>query len=135
MARTMQAALLASSFVAVSDAHGFITTPTSRNTLVCDSHWPDYLKHYNSENFVCKTDRESHCPPMPGKAKDCQGSSTGQYPGRGVPLAPFCSAGGFASGGKGSKMRSSAVQGLSAPGPVQANYTAGSVVPMTWQVC
>ena len=88
-ARIVRAALLASSFVAVSDAHGFITTPTSRNTLVCDSHWPDYLKHYNSENFVCKTDRESHCPPMPGKMKDCQGSSTGQFPGRGVPLAPF----------------------------------------------
>ena len=62
----------------VASGHGFITTPRARNTLVCDKLWPDYLKHYNADNFVCKTDRESHCPPMPGKKeKDCQGSNTG----------------------------------------------------------
>ena len=82
-------AVLLASFFGVCHPHGFITTPTSRNTLVCDKLWPDYLKHYNSDNFVCKTDRESHCPPMPGKKeKDCQGSSTGHSPGAGVPLEP-----------------------------------------------
>ena len=26
------------------DAHGFMTTPKSRNIVVCDNIWPDYLK-------------------------------------------------------------------------------------------
>ena len=26
------------------DGHGFLTNPVSRNTLVCDKLWPDYLK-------------------------------------------------------------------------------------------
>ena len=95
--------------------------------VVCDKLWPDYLKHYNNNNFWCKTDRESHCPPIPGEAKDCQGSSTGQFPGKGVPLEPFCSA------GHDSRI-SSAVKGLSTPGPVQATYTAGQEVQLSWQV-
>jgi hypothetical protein len=108
------------------DAHGFLTKPTSRNILVCDKLWPDYLKHYNNNNFWCKTDRESHCPPMPTKKeKDCQGSSTGQYPGAGVPLAPYCSAG----HDKRFKDKD-ALKGLTEVGPVQATYTAGDVVEM-----
>ena len=133
--RPMLRALVLAVGLGVAHPHGFITTPKSRNTLVCDKIWPDYLKHYNSDNFVCKTDRESHCPPMPGKKeKDCQGSSTGKSPGVGVPLEPFCSAGGYASGGKGSKLHKDAEAGLNSHGPPQANYTAGELVEMVWQV-
>jgi hypothetical protein len=72
----MLRALVLAVGLGVAHPHGFITTPKSRNTLVCDKIWPDYLKHYNSDNFVCKTDRESHCPPMPAKKeKDCQGKN------------------------------------------------------------
>jgi hypothetical protein len=126
MVRVLVCALLA---VCVG-AHGFVTKPTSRNSVVCDKLWPDYQKGYNNNNFWCKTDRESHCPPMPThKEKDCQGSSTGQYPGDGVPQAPYCSAG--------IDKRFSdpdALLGLTVPGPVQETYTAGDTVEMEWQL-
>ena len=40
----------------------------------------------------------------------------------------FCSAGGFAKGGKGSKLKKEAVEGLNAHGPVTAHYKAGETV-------
>ena len=153
MVRPVARSILLAWCIGTCDAHGFITKPVSRNTVVCDKLWPDYLKvsppitrcqpyvltlciaqHYNTDNFLCKTDRESHCPPIPGKEKDCQGSSTGKYPGKGIPLSPFCSAGGFAKGGTGSKLKSSAAKDLDAHGPVQAHYTAGETVELEWQV-
>ena len=39
-----RALLLAAWCASTCDAHGFITTPVSRNTVVCDKLWPDYLK-------------------------------------------------------------------------------------------
>ena len=49
-------------------------------------------------------------------------------------MTGFARAGGYASGGKGHKLKDKAGDGLSTHGPVQANYTAGALVPMTWQV-
>ena len=51
-----------------------------------------------------------------------QGSSTGQFPGVGVPLAPYCAA------GHDSRLNAAVIEGLSSPGPVQATYTAGDTV-------
>ena len=62
------------------------------------------------------------------KMKDCQGSSTGQYPGAGVPKEPYCQA------GQDKRFKSGELNGLSKAGKVQATYTAGDVVEMTWQV-
>ena len=120
--------VVAASCLVACDAHGFMTNPKSRNSLVCDKLWPDYLTHYNNNNFWCKTDRESHCPYMPGKEPDCQGNSTAQYPGAGVPLAPYCSA------GHDSRFPAGALDDLNKAGPVQAVYNAGDTVEMTWRV-
>ena len=118
--------------------HGFVTKPMSRSQLVCDKLYHDYLKGYNNDNFFCKTDRESHCKQtaengactFPGLPVGPGGATvpTGKHPGWAVPKSPVCSA------GEDTRISKEAVTLLNAPGPVTANYTAGDVVEMTWQL-
>jgi len=87
-------------------SHGWVTTPTARNVLVCDSR--------HESVWGCKSDRETK-PPHPG-----------DQPG---PVG-----GNICAGDNNNGISNEAKQQMMVPGPIQGRYTAGEVVEMHWHV-
>jgi len=106
-------------------AHGYISTPTSRNILACgkvydDSNW------YADPFYTCSTDRETgaQSPSMSGLPA---GVAAGDMPGVARVNAPFC------SGGDDARIPD-AIQGLNTKGSSQATWNAGDLVDVAWSV-
>jgi len=111
---------LAPFFINGVAGHGWMEVPASRGNLVCDP-MSGYMceahqANLNScDNLPCDEgcfprDRQSNC-------------TAGNYPGLATPEEPFCNPPSAAQN-----------EGLTVPGEVQAQWTAGSVQDVAWAV-
>jgi len=104
--------------------HGFISSPVSRNELVC---FQEYGEDLYGAAFNCVTDRETPAQ-NPETSGLPPGVMAGDMPGVANVNKPFCSS------GSDPRLSAAAIEGLNTRGPIQDVWTAGSTVEMCWNV-
>jgi len=104
-------------------SHGWVSTPVSRNVLVCKEKYGDDLL---GNAFICASDRETGAQ-SPWVSGLPEGVPAGDMPGVAKVNAPVC------SGGNDVRIPE-AIAGLNTRGPSQATWHSGSVVQLCWSV-
>ena len=111
--------LLSASLTSCARSHGWIEVPASRGKLGCDISAGYMCLSHQSTTPACDNLPCEGCERYPDKSH----CSAGAYPGLATPDEPFCN-----PPGAGRNLN------LTSPGAVQAQWTAGAVVEVTWAV-
>jgi len=130
---TMSHALVLFSVAASVHAHGFIETPASRQSVVCNATFPDSrLPALQVDDyFFCISDLETGAD-MPDSGLPTPilpDNVAGRHPGVAKMGEPLC-APPVAHG----RIDAATLTKLGSPGPVQATWTQGQRVDITWNV-
>jgi len=117
--------LMVSALISGASGHGWMTAPLSRASLHC----PDYelnpyycISHQGITNGACPLEPCGECDP-PDSSGGGGNCSAGVYPGVATPPEPYCNP---------NQMPNTTF--LETPGEVQAHYTAGDIVEVSWVV-